>query len=244
MAGLFATTYQKTIVVLAASRKPGGRCIAGKEVAQPVPGAGPGAISGAWIRPVSVRPGAEIDVKERRLMNGSEPRLLDIVRIPMLAPAPRLHQTENHTINARFYWQKVGLFSWKDIESLMDAPETLWTNCSSTRIGVNDRVSETQIAGITSSLYLIKPTRVVLQVLTPHTAFAEPQRRVRAEFRYRGVHYNIPVTDPDAETTYLSRQDGYYPLTQDAYFCMSLAESAVDGHYYKLVASILTNEAL
>jgi hypothetical protein len=82
MAEIAKVNYQNKIVCLAASRKPGGQCIAGKEVV--AGGYGP------WIRPVSVRPSAEIQVSERHYENGTEPQLLDIITIPMLAPVPRL----------------------------------------------------------------------------------------------------------------------------------------------------------
>lgn len=90
--------YSKRIVCLADSKKPGGRCIAGKEVVQDA--------YGGWIRPVSVRPSAEINLEERQYENGREPQIPDVIEIPMLAPVPRVHQTENHMIDAESYWTK------------------------------------------------------------------------------------------------------------------------------------------
>jgi len=76
------------IVCLANSRKPHGRCIAGREVLKNG--------YGGWIRPVSARSSAEISLEELRYENGREPQILDVITIPMIAAAPRVHQTENH----------------------------------------------------------------------------------------------------------------------------------------------------
>jgi len=87
--------YTKTIVCLANSRKPpSGRCIAGKEILE--------SGYGGWIRPVSARPSAEVSEEERRYKDGRDPRVLDIIVVPMIAPAPSLHQTENHIIDGGY----------------------------------------------------------------------------------------------------------------------------------------------
>lgn len=237
MAEITKVNYQTKIVCLAASRKPGGQCIAGKEV---VAGG-----YGRWVRPVSVRPSAEIQISESHYENGTEPQLLDIITIPMLAPVPRLHQTENHMIDDRFYWQKKGALEWDDLDDLQDAPATLWTNTDPDSYhGSNDRVSETAVGNLTTSLALIKPENAFIQVLTPGAAFNDPKRAVRAGFDYNHVHYNFRVTDPVVEKTFYARDNGTYQIEQEAYFCVSLAETAYQGHCYKLVASILTDEPL
>ena len=233
MAGATEQQYQKEIVCLAASRKPGGQCIAGKEV---IAGG-----YGGWIRPVSIRPSAEIDFSERQYENGTEPQLLDIIAIPMLAPVPRLHQTENHMIDARYYWKRRGAAGWNDLAQLEDSPASLWTNNDpSSYHGSHDRVSETTVGNLATSLALIKPTQASIQVLMPGIAFGDPKRVVRADFHYNGVHYNFRVTDPTVEKAFLAREDGTYDIEQPAYFCVSLAETAYQGHCYKLVASIFT----
>jgi hypothetical protein len=236
MTGIANVNYHKTIICLATSRKLGGRCIAGREV---LPSA-----YGPWIRPVSVRPTAEVELTERQYQDGNEPRLLDIISIPMLAPAPRLHQTENHMIDARFYWEKRGTVSWDNLGGMLDAPPTLWANEESSKGGCNDRVSETTAVGLTTSLFLIKPDNPAIQVATPGAIFNNPKRKVRADFYYKGVRYNLGMTDLDAERFFLAQENGEYKLKQDAYFCISLAEAPYEGNYYKLVASIITKTPL
>jgi len=95
--------YTKTIVCLANSWRPPsgrGRCIAGKEILENG--------YGAWIRPVSDRPSMEISDKERRYRDGRESKILDIVEMRMVRPAPNLPQIENHVIDAGYRWRNNG----------------------------------------------------------------------------------------------------------------------------------------
>jgi hypothetical protein len=228
--------YEKTIVCLASSRKPGGRCIAGKEIDD--------AGNGSWIRPVSVRIGGEIQFGERQYENGNEPQLLDVIGIPMMAPVPRLHQTENHAIDAGFYWRKKRVFAWDELESLKDSPKTLWVNGSSTQLGCNDRISESDASGLKHSLLLIKPKDVTLEVIPANPNFRDSKKKIRADFSFKGVRYNLMVTDPNAETIFFDRPSGAHSIDSIVYFCISLAESPFEGHYYKLVAAVIAEKPL
>ncbi len=228
--------YSKKIVCLATSRKPSGRCVAGKECLENG--------YGGWVRPVSVRPSAEISLEERRYEDGKEPKVLDVVEIPMLAPVPRVHQTENHMIDQSFYWAKRDILTWDDVASLTDAPPALWTNGNSTYHGTNDKVAQALASQFTNSLFLIRPETAIVQVQLEGGTFGPAKRRVRADFRYNGVHYNFVVTDLVAEQAFLARENGVYPLA-DAYLCVSLTEAYEgDGFCHKLVATILTEELL
>jgi hypothetical protein len=81
----------KIILCLANSRKLSGRCIAGREIT-------PDGYAG-WVRPISARVSAEVSEEERRYENGSDPRVLDIIEVPVLAANPHLHQVENWVID-------------------------------------------------------------------------------------------------------------------------------------------------
>src|SRR5215469_11888402 len=96
--------YRKTILCLANSRKISGRCVAGKEIENEQ--------IGGWVRPVSGRPNAELSEYDRRYENGTDPKILDIVRIPMIEPRPHAFQTENHLIDENVYWTLVGRGGW------------------------------------------------------------------------------------------------------------------------------------
>jgi hypothetical protein len=72
--------YRKTIICLANSRKLTGRCVAGKEIIDNK--------IGAWIRPVSARPTGELSEEERRFPRGQDPKLLDVIKVPMIGARP------------------------------------------------------------------------------------------------------------------------------------------------------------
>src|ERR1700744_6789351 len=78
--GINMAAYSKTILVLANSRKISGRCVAGKELV--------GTGFGGWIRPVSLRPAGELSEADRQFQDGTDPKLLDVVEIPMSRHLP------------------------------------------------------------------------------------------------------------------------------------------------------------
>ena len=229
--------YTKRIVCLASSKKHGGRCVAGKEMSD--------GHDHSWIRPVSARPSAEVLLDERRYENGQEPQILDVMDIPMLAPVPRVHQTENHMIDDQEYWVRRGALGWNDLAPLADSPQTLWTNSNdATYHGRYDRIIQATATAHHGSLYLIRPEQTTIRVLTPGAAFGNPKRCVRANFVYRDIRYDLTVTDPTVEASFLARPNGDYPVEQDVYFCVSLAEAHTDGYCYKLIATIISQQPL
>ena len=92
-------TDSKRIACLANSRKLTGRCVAGREIK--------GRKGGKWIRPVSSRPGREVDEYERQYEDGSDPCVLDIIRIPVKEPIPEAWQTENWLLHPEYYWKSL-----------------------------------------------------------------------------------------------------------------------------------------
>lgn len=228
------TVNVKRIVCLANSRKNSGRCIAGKEVLNNVPA--------AWIRPVSNRPTHEISELERRYEDGTYPRVLDIIAIPVISAAPFTYQSENIVIAPGYYWVKNGEFPLDKVEGLVDTPDQLWINGDSSFYGVNDRVDEQTASTLDHSLVLIKPERLTFNVVTEGEEFGQPRKKVRASFTYMKAQYSLMVTDPVAESAFLRKPNGNYPLA-DAYLCISLGE-AYKGSCYKLVAAIITKEPL
>src|SRR2546423_508305 len=95
---------------------------------------------------------------------------------------PRVHQIENHMLDADYYWTKERSVPWNDLDHLVDPPGLLWSNGFSTCAGVNDRVPHAEALQFRDSLRLIKPSRVTISVVTPGAPFGNPKRAVRAEF--------------------------------------------------------------
>ncbi len=240
-------SYRKTVVCLANSRKPYGRCFAGKEVLNEG--------FGGWIRPVSAREGEEISVEEQRFANGNYPKLLDMVTISLLESKPTHHQQENHLIhtgNGVPPWEKAGSVGTHKLPQLVDSVSgDLWINGNSSSNGVNDRVSVADARKFNHSLLLIQPTslNIIIQWgnYTGH-------RQVRADFNYNGSNYNLVVTDEVAEEKYREKaysdycKDGqdlpreYHVAVDDVYLCVSLLAGEPGGGISKLVAAIIGGE--
>jgi len=224
--------YDKTIICLANSRKPSGRCVAGKEYEN--------GLIGGWVRPVSARPGQEISELDRRYENGSRAQLLDIVSIRLKEHRPKDHQQENHLIDDGYYWERVRRADWKLVQTAVDSHvQDLWTNGDSSYHGVNDRVAEAAVSALDSSLALIRPESLRVRVLAEGADFGNNKKIVRAFFDLHGSRYGIRVTDPEIETEFCAQGEGTYK-PGEAILCISLAEDAYRGHCYKLVAAIIT----
>jgi len=228
--------YTITIVCLANSRKTSGRCVAGKVL--------DGGKLGEWVRPVSPRLTGEVSEEERRYEDGSDPKLLDIIEIPMSKASPDSYQQENHVIDTEYHWRRRGRATWDDIAAALDQPPSvLWTNGFSTVVaGENDRVPEVLANNLTSSLRLIQPQNLIIWVGAPGADYGNPRRKVRSMFRYADAQYNIGVTDPVIEREYFAKANGEYPVA-NAILCISLGELH-EGYAYKLVAAIITPERI
>ena len=219
----------KRIVCLANSRKLTGRCVAGKELrdGRPV----------AWIRPVSARENEEVSEYERQYLDGSDPRLLDIIDVPLLEAQPKGYQQENWLLDPDPYWEKVGCTTWNDLLGMEDPQGPLWIDGHSTSKGCNDRVPLPLTHDISSSLRLLQVDGLTLSVFKPGEGFGNPKRRVQGRFRHHGTDYWLWVTDPGYERAYLAKPDGTYEIGQ-CFLTVSFGEP-YKGTCYKLIAAII-----
>ena len=228
--------YSKRIVCLACSRRASGRYVVGRELLENG--------YGGWIRPVSARPSGEISLEERCYESGIAPQILDVIEIPMIGAVPHAYQTENHLIDAAYYWTKKGALAWTDLADLAERPVSLWVNGDSTHHGMNDRMNQALASQSTSSILLIEPDSLNIQVRIEVGMFENPTRRARADFWYQKTHYNFAITDPIAEQVFLSL-DGAEHSLNDAYLCLSLSEPFKgDGYCHKVVEAIIGRQAL
>ncbi len=223
----------KEIICLANSRKLHGRCVAGRERSD-------GTTAGAWIRPVSDREGQEVSEYERQYEDGSDPKLLDIIAIPIVQPQPGNYQTENWLLDGNYYWRKVGNYSPSDLPNLVDPIDKLWINGHNTSNGTNDRIPIERTASLSSSLRLVQVERLTLSVFAPGEAFGNSKRRVQGRFKHAGETYTLWVTDPQHERTYLKKLDDTYELGP-CYLTISLGEP-YEGFCYKFIAAIITGK--
>lgn len=226
--------YIKRIVCLANSFKPGGSCIAGRELTE-------NGFAG-WVRPVSTRPTAAVSASESRYENNTNPKLLDIIDVPLLEAVPHNHQTENHMIDVSHRWVKVGELPWAALAQIRDTPTSLWINRDHTKgSGYFDCMSQAEAVTLHDSLVLIKPDNFSVEI---GTSFWTGQRKYRGDFYYNGTHYNLSLTDPVAISAFGAESEGSYPLN-DVYVCVSLTEPYdKDGRCHKLVAAIFRNPPL
>lgn len=224
----------KRILCLANSKKLAGRCIAGREIN--------GVAAGPWVRPVSARPSEEVSENERQYQDGSDPRLLDVIDVPLLHAAPHACQVENWRLDPGDYWVRVRSAGWTELQQFVETPSTLWVNAHSTYHGLYDEIPQAIADALPSSLYLIRVDQVTLHVFAPQEAFGNPKRRVQANFTHCAVPYRLWVTDPLIERAHLAQTNGYYQLGE-ACMTISLGEpyQKNDGttYRYKLVAAIV-----
>ena len=220
----------KRLVCLANSRKLHGRCVAGREWS--------GTKAGHWIRPISARDGGEVSEYERQYEDGSDPRILDVIDVPLLEARPSGYQTENWLLDPTCYWEKVGRLSLFDLPALADPVAPLWIDDHSTYNGLNDKIPIAATGSITGSLRLLKVDWLRLTVSRPGEAFGNNKRRVQGRFRHAGRVYALWVTDPDWERTYLAKLDGTYDIGE-CFLTISLGEAYQDA-CYKLIAAIIS----
>ena len=223
----------RRIVCLANSRKPDGRCIAGKLYAQ--------GKFGSWLRPISAREGEELSEQERQISKGVEPSLLDILEFTINAHKPSGHQPENFLIDTQNKFVKVGRVSAQDLIQAVDKPTNLWImGYQSKTYGKNDLVPPNRISEVQNSLYLINPHSFRIQVVQGYYKL-----ETRGCFTYLGAEYNLKITDPLVYSDFVAKGIGEYKI-EDVLLTISLAEKVFpvvsnlsSSGYYKLIAGVI-----
>lgn len=217
--------YKKTFLCLACSRKPEGRCVAGKEW--------DGRSFGGWIRPVTPGDDSAITNDQRKYANNYIAVVLDYVQADFTGPDGRGFQAENHFISQPSQWKCVRKAQKAILTTLVDTPATLWTNtCPDSLNGKNDRIADGKLTQQVNSLYLIKIMEITVHV----EEVAGKKPKVRGEFVYNGVTYKFKITDPKFEQKYEEHKTGVYNAKID-YLTVSLGE-IFEGYAYKLIAAV------
>lgn len=213
------------IVCLANSKKLGGHCVAGKELA--------GEQFGPWIRPVGSTATGELHGWQCQYGTGGQPGLLDIIELELGGHVPHGYQTENHSLGTG-KWASAGTVPPSDLQGLADSPTTLWENGHHSGSGLHDRIPEVQAQKQTTSLALVQANDFRYDVAP--NPFKANALNVRGEFHYNGVTYSLKVTDPAAEQRAIEMGIGLHPIGA-RWITLSLGEP-FEHHVYKLIAAV------
>jgi hypothetical protein len=201
----------KKLVILANSIKHGDRCVAGKCLS-----------TGRWVRPVSTADGGALTFNQIQCRNshGIFPaKNLQKVTIPLESSVPLLNQPENYLIAANSEWQQNNKICADELVNMLDYPISLW--------GEGNRVS---YAAIEQSQIVLEESLCLIQ--TENLRFEYSQYgKPRAVFFYRGVKYDLPITDQNISSIVREQRKILGIL------CISLAQEYY-GYCYKVVAAI------
>jgi hypothetical protein len=216
------------LLCLANSRKLGGRCVAGLVT----DGSG-------WVRPLGPTESGELNLQHRRLDDGSDPQLLNVISVPVTAHVPGPHQPENWSY-AGGGWRLVRKASFASVRGMLESH----IHDGSTLFGhTGDRIEYTTLESnpVAYSLALVMPPEVTWSVGASFTG----RTQVRARFAWGGENNNLVVTDLDWIERLRSLGIGLHdntalglPRTQRFMLTISLGEP-FDGYCYKLVAAVI-----
>ncbi len=219
---------QVEIICLANSRKYGGHCVAGYDLA-----------GRRWLRPVSDTDTGTLERRDRICSDGTEPGLLDLLRLPLRGPAPRAHQPENWLL-APGRWQRRRSLSGRQAATLLAGIATPGPELFG---GAGDRVPAAEYAEqpAASSLALIEPAELAWLVENRPGG----QRRTRAAFSLGGTAYSLAVTDLEFELRLALLPPGQHAreaagigAAARVFLTVSLGEP-FEGFCYKLVAAVI-----
>ena len=170
----------------------------------------------------------ELSLHEIRYVDNAIPKVFDVIRISVSEATPKSYQPENVLIHNQ-KWVKIGTFPKERLDSLCDTPDTLWWNGKDYNNKIPVKYFETNRLG--SSLLLVQVSSLVLE--------RDIKRKLRVQFDYENVQYDLPVTDCTMEEEYLRKDCGLYPINYKPIFvCVSLGEP-YKGCCYKLVSAII-----
>lgn len=230
----------KQIVCFANSRKPDGKCFAGKDI-----------IDKRWIRPISSRQSESLFPKEEcvrsndcskcTICNPLIPNLLDVVEIELCGYAGRAHQVENYYIGSK-KWKKIGILNVKLINQFLDANiQNLWVDGYQASNRKNDRVPVSKSSLLQNSLRLIEVKSLNLEVVFEGARYGNARKKVNGNFYYNGVEYIIPITDVSIEGQYLNLATGIYSLPNHGkriLLCLSMGKD-YNGYIYKFISGVM-----
>jgi hypothetical protein len=231
----------KRLLVLANSTKHHPmRCVAGRELLGEVGGT---TQWGDWIRPISTHDEGALSFSERRLTDGTDPKPLDVIRVPMSAQEHNPLQPENWLIQSGQVWTKESSCNAEVLIPLVEEPSDLWLQPGQR----HDRVHTSFLKNLPKiqSLYLIRPESFAFRIQSK-TWNNETKRKVRAVFTYKGRFYDLALEDPSIGAkcfpNFSKVTDGTIPLKAPVLLCVSLPQEFREfkepGYHFKVVATV------
>ena len=218
------------LICLANSHKYVRRCVAGLR-----------ADGGGWVRPVSGREQGELDSRQYQYPDGSEPRVLDVIRVGLLNRRPQPHHPEDWLIDGS---------AWKPVQR--PASREYYAEVMAGAVSRDplllgnsgNRVPEEQFRrqAARESLVLAQPGDVGW--------YREPDSQdgrnpVRVRFHFQQAGYDLPLTDPVYRRSLAMLAPGSHPALElgippdcKLLFTISLTEP-FGGFCYKLVAGVV-----
>ena len=211
---------EKTVVLFANSIKNHQHCVAGKDIK-----------TKKWIRAVANESGKELTYSQVLIKNPYgvyEAKPLQRAEIKFIKHAPLPNQPENYMVSNQIWIQRYTI-GRDEIKEYLDYPDNLWIDYTSEKDRVDYRLIENGEFLIYQSLYLIEVKKLHIYWYDRSNFGRSPQRRGR--FRYKGIVYDLPITDP--KFSEFSEKNLY-----NKYLCISLGEE-FNGYCYKIIAAIL-----
>ena len=181
---------------------------------------------------------------ESQLSNGKQPKILDIVDIPLLKQMSDPLQPENWLIDKSRRWSLMNAhYDTPDLPLLSVSPPHLWREPD----GLTDRVSAEflKTKKLNNSIRLIHVPEITLQFGWRAWQGQYRQRR-RVIFDYKGETYDLSVTDPEFVEKHADKIPSQGKKATECqlrppngfHLCVSLAPE-LNGYHYKVVATVL-----
>ncbi len=231
----------KTICVLANSVKKGASCIAGIEVILGLDGQVRS--FGEWVRPVgSADRENAIKIWQSKMSNGKQPKLLDLIQIPVLKNVGTEIQPENWLVDNTRLWNYRGRLRAADfgrLKRLSDNSSDLWLD----RGLSTDRVSSRSLLACQANSLRFVEVSSFKVLIASHGRNCNKRR---ARFTFKNVNYELPLTDPNIQKKYFptwpSVATGFVDgPPESCTLTVSLGEAWPEnsGTHYKFVAAVL-----
>jgi hypothetical protein len=230
----------KEFIIIVKSIKDNNYCVAGRAIERVNGGL---RLLDEWIRPVSSKSGnGAVSESEMSLSDSRKPRFLDVIQIEVEGNEGSGIQPENWVLSDS-KWKKLGSVSLASISDfLIESPGDLWcSNCFQTHKLTTQTYYEKEFK---SSIQIIEPESFEMQIYCEDYA-GRPKQKRRAIMHYKGLDYDLPITDQDVNKLYFtdfpSPGDKKKTIFLNSKRCLVAVSLTPEwkGYHYKIVGKII-----